>query len=896
MGLTIPKNRFVIIVVAVYVICFGGQQCHAQCWVYQARLPGSGFLSIAFGDSLHGIAGGYNGLLFLTSDGGITWEERASGGYSITDIEMLDANNALATANHWSGNYILSTTDGGVTWNYMLSPVQQYLKAVSFSSPLYGMVAGRDGTILRTADGGVSWTSFTTGYITELYDIAVTDSLHATTTGNEGKIFRTSDGGNTWSRYFIQENNTALYGVFFSDINNGTVVGSSGIIYHTTDGGGAWSKQPSNTSEILHSVAFSNSLRGVVVGNGTILVTYDGGSTWNAIEAKYDYYRDVALQGSQNIVMIGSEYGIIVRTSLTNCSFISNAISPGKDAQQVTLEYSPPLVASLSLTWQLVPFLNTDKYIVQLSRDSTFNTDTVEKIRTITGVENIFSEQYSNLSGKTNYYWRVALVYFNSSRTVWSDTWKFTTAGGSLSGIVFKDFNKDSSYTPDESGISSRRVLLSGKKQGEIITDSSGKYLFDGLDSGVYVIKCSAASPWKMTTPSDSFAIELPVNDSLYNINFGQYYPWNSVSGLVFYDENENGVKDDGESGVDGCGVRIKTASYNDTIFTVSTGFYLFPGLSVEPCSILVLPPERWEMLVPRLVKGYDIYFGGIDKQVTNVHFAIHPIPRRVKIDMQYHDNNLNTMTTIRWGVRPGATTGIWNADTSAKRADYSEGEEDLPPQIPNGYDVRLVKPPRSGYLFGNGSWVDMRPFNSPAQIDTYKISFTTGFLSNGSYPVTFSWSKEAIQSSYAGAVELDDLNGSIYDMKSLDSLVITDSTMHTLLLIASSPMLPPVGVWQRDESMPTEFILEQNYPNPFNPVTVIQYSVPSSQYVSLKIFNILGEEVATLVDGMQDAGFKMQEWDASGMPSGVYVYRLTAVGQDGILSYIETKKLLLLK
>ncbi|TAK66490.1 MAG: T9SS type A sorting domain-containing protein [Bacteroidetes bacterium] len=94
----------------------------------------------------------------------------------------------------------------------------------------------------------------------------------------------------------------------------------------------------------------------------------------------------------------------------------------------------------------------------------------------------------------------------------------------------------------------------------------------------------------------------------------------------------------------------------------------------------------------------------------------------------------------------------------------------------------------------------------------------------------------------------------------------------------------------EQEFKIPTAFALAQNYPNPFNPATVIQYSVPSNQYVSLKIYNMLGEEVATLVDGMQDAGYKKQTWDASGLPSGIYYYQLHA-GE-----FVETRKLLLVR
>ena len=90
--------------------------------------------------------------------------------------------------------------------------------------------------------------------------------------------------------------------------------------------------------------------------------------------------------------------------------------------------------------------------------------------------------------------------------------------------------------------------------------------------------------------------------------------------------------------------------------------------------------------------------------------------------------------------------------------------------------------------------------------------------------------------------------------------------------------------------TVPEEFVLSQNYPNPFNPTTTIEYGLPRSGYVLLKVYNVLGEQVATLVDGNQPAGTFQATWDASGMPSGIYLYRLTA-GE-----YVQTKKAMLMK
>jgi len=96
------------------------------------------------------------------------------------------------------------------------------------------------------------------------------------------------------------------------------------------------------------------------------------------------------------------------------------------------------------------------------------------------------------------------------------------------------------------------------------------------------------------------------------------------------------------------------------------------------------------------------------------------------------------------------------------------------------------------------------------------------------------------------------------------------------------------------DETIiPGEFSLEQNYPNPFNPTTSIQYAISSRQFVSLKVFDVLGNEAATLVNEYKTAGSYEVEFNVgqtSSLSSGVYYYQLKAG------SFVETKKMILLR
>jgi hypothetical protein len=102
--------------------------------------------------------------------------------------------------------------------------------------------------------------------------------------------------------------------------------------------------------------------------------------------------------------------------------------------------------------------------------------------------------------------------------------------------------------------------------------------------------------------------------------------------------------------------------------------------------------------------------------------------------------------------------------------------------------------------------------------------------------------------------------------------------------------LVTPVTSVVVDQLIPVEFRLDQNYPNPFNPSTTIRYGLPNRSQVTLTVFNTLGQQVATLVNGEQEAGYHEVRFDAGGLSSGVYFYRLQAG------NFVETRKLLLVR
>jgi hypothetical protein len=124
---------------------------------------------------------------------------------------------------------------------------------------------------------------------------------------------------------------------------------------------------------------------------------------------------------------------------------------------------------------------------------------------------------------------------------------------------------------------------------------------------------------------------------------------------------------------------------------------------------------------------------------------------------------------------------------------------------------------------------------------------------------------------------------------KKSGKLYVSEHAGRVVVLNISS-ILAKSGESEQTGSIPNEIVLEQNYPNPFNPTTNFEFRIAEFGFVSLKVYDLLGNEVATLFDDYREAGSYQVEFDASNLSSGMYIYKLTAGG------FTSTKKLLLLK
>ncbi|HEX8558370.1 MAG TPA: YCF48-related protein [Pyrinomonadaceae bacterium] len=273
--------------------CAGAARAQGEGWRGGRRgVAGKDLNAVFFADSKRGWAAGDGGVVLRTRDGGQNWQRQpVATAETFNDVFFRNDDDGYLL----SASQIFTTEDGGQTWRastrflpQTFGGAEPELYSVRFTSKKRGWVVGSlsrgetviDSLLLSTDNGGASWQRRRLPVNSELIHFDFDGDKRGWVVGSGGRILHTRDGGETWEQ---QNSGTAaaLYHVDFEGDERGWAVGERGAILRTQDGGRTWRAVPAPVRSTLLSVKFVNKDEGWVVGRGgVILRTDDGGETW----------------------------------------------------------------------------------------------------------------------------------------------------------------------------------------------------------------------------------------------------------------------------------------------------------------------------------------------------------------------------------------------------------------------------------------------------------------------------------------------------------------------------------------------------------------------------------------------------------------------------------------
>ena len=261
----------------------------------------------------------------------------------------------------------------------------------------------------------------------------------------------------------------------------------------------------------------------------------------------------------------------------------------------------------------------------------------------------------------------------------------------------------------------------------------------------------------------------------------------------------------------------------------------------------------------------------------------------RFEIPLTINDGVMTQM--LYFGILPGAHYCIDQRDSINGHVEFF-----IPLVPPSGvFDARLISP-RSGsdpLCFAQGGWYDFRPFRSIIQKDTFRVRSQLGMGTTMviSWPANLATRFTQLSLRYFDQIAVNNVTVNMLTDTSAD--VTNAGDPATVTIFAGEE---PQSVEQAPRDVPETFALCQNYPNPFNAGTKISFTLPDYSIVRIRVYDMLGEEVATIVDGIRPPGLSITNWDGSGQASGVYFCRLETNGlRDATKAFVQIRKMLLL-
>ncbi len=849
-------------------------------WSYTFA-SGDAYRGVHFINQNTGWVVGQSGKIAKTTDSGTTWSTQNSGTSQIlSSVYFSDASTGYTAG---SQGTILKTTNGGTNWNPLSSATAEWLYSVYFIDANTGYSVGGNGTIMKTTNSGTNWIQQSSGTTYTLKDVFFADANNGIAVGGYaglGIILRTTNSGTTWT---TQNSGTInfLSSVYFIDANTGYTVGDSGTIFKTTNGGANWDALSSGTNEDLRSVYFIDANVGYIVSEHSIYKTNNGGSNWFEDEVPGGLWgmNEVQIVFENNTAIgFGAGYGIL-RTSFEYLGGDPTG-SSGNYPGWVQVN-GGTTTGFLTGVDYINPFV---AYAVGGPNDG--GTEMALILRTINGGQT-WTRQQSNVT--TYYLYDVSFADVNNGIAV----------GGFVSGIIRKTTNGGADWIEQTSNplyalysvdmLDINNAFACGF-QGLMLHTSDGGTNWQTQTTGIsgvswnsvdYINSTTATavgSPGKIIRTTDA-GLNWVAQTGGRNLDF---------RGVEFIDVNYG----------------IAIASEGPVLRTTNGGtdWVQVDSLNGYPSAISYINFNNAFIISQ---------FGGISwiYRSTNggLTWILQTTDNASYLSVSFTDENNGLITGIEGLILRTSNGGVISETNTAYNrnglnlpiGDFQNTDDSINVNITDNLSAYAVtrvyltidtvlhtNDADLEFFLGHNGITDTLIYQNGGSGDNFLGTFLndeTNFpLVSGEAPFRGSYEPYRPLSKFNGQDPDGYWNLRIYD-RAAGSTGTLEAWSLTLLYQSLT------GV-PEDHKIPTTYLLSQNFPNPFNPSTMIRYHLPERLLVTIKIFNILGQEVVTLINEEKPAGSYEVNFNASKLSSGVYFYRLQAG------NFISTKKMILLK
>lgn len=749
------------------------------------------------------------------------------------------------------------THDGGATWNVVQIGGDGIYRAAYFLTDNLGWAVGSFVERLhKTTDGGLTWTHQPNAPDTTKYDVFFIDENIGWSVGFNGFIIKTTDGGNSW----FSQSNTAitsrtLYGVYGTDINNVYVVGNTDAFLKSTDGGNTWTAIPpiyGTTTDFrgLYFPPTATGLLGFAIGHrNRIVKTTDGGASWSSV---YDgggtnQLWAIDFNSTGETGLASGAAGTVLRTTDSGNTWTPVAGLP--NVIYYSVRFGADNAAYLSggsgyflkstdggATWQELGYRFTTSRIRDISfadNDNGFVVGTGFVYGSTDG-GNTWNSQTPPFTGDIN-----EVVAITPDLAI----------AGCDGGNVIRTTNGGANWELIPTGISGTNsdilaIDFADENIGLVAAyNGTVARTTDGGATWNIISNISGSNPWDMDMVDPLYAWVAGTGERIFRTTDGGV-TWTqqlAVGGLGTYGisfiDRSNGIA--GGTG-------------GNTYYTTDGGQNWNPAIT---------PPNN---------------------TVWGIHIAPSPVYGSVALTACASGYvYLSTDSGRNWEVQPRFTIStmddVWMTDAANA---WFVGN--------SGLVLKYTEPANIP--------VELSSFSASVSGNNVDLIWTTASEVNNS---GFEVQKSEIRSKKSNDAEWERIGfvegrgttteSSTYSF--IDNNLSPGSYKYRIKQIDFDGSFKYYNLAESIEiGLPNNFELAQNYPNPFNPSTIISWQSPVTGHQVLKIYDLIGNEVSTLVDDIKEAGYHSVEFNASGLASGVYFYKLQAG------SFTETKKMLLLR